>query len=242
MTAAARRASIRRKMPGPHTLGDDGADQPPGALVEGRVDLAKPPVVHHLAPELHEHDPERALLHRQPQAGFDQRQQAGPRIPGSARLGRGHPPVEIRGDRLERGHQDRPLVGEVVVQDPLADPGLARDLLHREPGVAVAGETPDGGRTISARRMGATARAGGSAGSPFLDWSPDQLSGLAAAASSGRGRGWVTRAPGAAALGGALGFETLELDRRVIGEGHCGGDGRVALRRSGGASRWQIRR
>src|SRR5437870_10846250 len=118
------------KGPRPDALGDDGADEPPHPLVERGVDLAKAAVVHHLAPELDEHDPEGALLDRQPQTRADQRQQPGPPVPRPARPRRRYPADAIRRDRLERGDQDRPFVGEVVVQDPLAHPRLARDPLH----------------------------------------------------------------------------------------------------------------
>src|SRR5438445_12119641 len=142
------------KGPRPDALGDDGADEPPHPLVERGVDLAKAAVVHHLAPELDEHDPEGALLDRQPQTRADQRQEPGPRVPRPTRLRRRDPAIEIGRDRLERGDQDRPLVGEVVVQDPLAHPRLARDPLHPQTGIAVARHATDGG----AHELGAPER------------------------------------------------------------------------------------
>src|SRR5438552_14045468 len=131
------------KGPRPDALGDDGADEPPHPLVERGVDLAKPPAVHHLAPELDEHDPEGALLDRQPQARRHQCLEPRLRVLAAPGLRRRHPPVQIGRHRLERGHEDRALVGEVVVQDPLAHPGLTRDLFHGEPRVPIARQTPD---------------------------------------------------------------------------------------------------
>src|SRR6516164_9562357 len=86
-------------------------------------------------------------------------------------------------------------------------------------------------RTISARRSGATPRLGLM---PVLSWLDDQLSlGTAtpssAACRAGAGRVALARG-GAAALGRALGFQPLEVDRRVIGEGHRRGDGGMARR------------
>src|SRR5947208_17142947 len=87
-------------------------------------------------------------------------------------------------------------------------------------------------RTISARRSDATPRSGLM---PLLfDWSTNYLSRgprtssrAAAAAWPRRGRALVGRA--AAAFRRALGFQPLEVDRRVIGEGHRGGEGGMAL-------------
>jgi hypothetical protein len=131
-------------MPARTPIRHHGSDHSPHSIVEGRVDLAQAAVVHHLAPELDEHDPEGALLDGELQARLDQGPEPGPRVPRPARLGGGDPAIEIGRDRLERGDEDRPFVGEVVVENALAQAGLARDLLHGEAGVAVAGETPDG--------------------------------------------------------------------------------------------------
>src|SRR5262245_144375 len=129
---------------GPHPLRHHGSDRSPHAIVEGGVDHAKAAVVHHLAPELDEHDPAGALLDGELQTRFDQYPEPGPRVPRPAGLGGGDPTIEIGRDRLECGDQDRALVGEVIVENALAQAGLPRDLLHGEAGVAVAGETSDG--------------------------------------------------------------------------------------------------
>src|SRR5439155_4312945 len=126
-------------------LGDERADLSAHPPVECGVDLAQPPVVHHLAPELHEHDPEFPLLPRQPETGGDERAQARAGVAGTPGLGGGDPAVEVRHHHLERANQDRSLVGEVVVEDPLADARLAGHLLQREARVAVAGQAADRG-------------------------------------------------------------------------------------------------
>jgi len=130
---------------GADPLGDQRADLPAHPLVKGGVDRAQPPVVHHLAPELDEHDPELALLHRQPEAGGDEGAQARAGLARTPRLCRRDAAVEVRRHGGERGHEDRALVGEVVVEDPLAHAGRARHLLHREARVAVAGQAADRG-------------------------------------------------------------------------------------------------
>src|SRR5215475_6682593 len=82
-------------------------------------------------------------------------------------------------------------------------------------------------RTISPRRSSATPRLGLMLRS-FLGWTTNYH--CARLRRQGRGlgvRALVRRA--AATLGGALGFQPLEVDRRVIGEGHRVGDGGVTL-------------
>src|SRR6516164_11699240 len=84
-------------------------------------------------------------------------------------------------------------------------------------------------RTISARRRGATPRLGLTAALAYLIGRPIIFTRAAAVKRArGRGRRALDRA-GAPALRRALGFEPLEVDRRMIGEGHRRGDGRMTL-------------
>src|SRR5215472_11422161 len=84
-------------------------------------------------------------------------------------------------------------------------------------------------RTISARRRGATPRLGLTAALVYLIGRPIIFTRAdAVKRSAGRGRRALDRA-GAAARRSALGVEPLEVDQRVIGEGHRRGDGRMTL-------------
>ena len=111
------------------------------------------------------------------QARLDQRPQPGLRVPRPARLGGGDPAIEIGRDRLERGDEDRPLVGEVVVENALAQAGLARDLLHGERRSSRRGrDTSDGG----AHDLGAPKRRHAASGAhamhrPSFDWTTNYL-------------------------------------------------------------------
>ena len=120
------------------------ADEPPRARVGLAVDRGQAPVVEGLAPELDEHGPEVAALHRGlRQARITARSRA--RASRAPRACDRHPAVEIGGHPQGGGGRASPLVAEVVVEDALAHPGLRGDPLHGEARVAVARETADGG-------------------------------------------------------------------------------------------------
>ena len=111
-----RRARRARRAP----TADEGA-------VERRVHLAQARVVRHLAPELHEDDPDLAVVDGPPGSRGPGR---GAATPGRRRCGPGRP---ARGGRGPRRPPPAPRRGwracrEIVVQDPLADARLARDL------------------------------------------------------------------------------------------------------------------
>src|SRR5215831_3780657 len=86
-------------------------------------------------------------------------------------------------------------------------------------------------RTISARRSGATPRLG--LMPSFLGWTTNYLCVRRRRQARQAGPapvGSLLARGGAAALGRALGLQPLEVDRRVIGEGHRRGDGGMARR------------
>src|SRR3989475_5974278 len=107
-------AAARANRPTPAPRGAERAVRPPPPPVERGVDLAQPPVVHHLAPELYEHDPELPRLRRQPETGGDERAQARAGIAGTPGLRGGDPAVEGPPHHFERGPQDRSPVGAGV--------------------------------------------------------------------------------------------------------------------------------
>src|SRR5439155_2937762 len=226
-------------------LGAGRADLSAHPPVERGVDLAQPPVVHHLAPELHEHDPELPRLRRQPETGGDERAQARAGIAGTPGLGGGDPAVEVRHHHLERGHQDRSLVGEVIVEDPLAHARRAGHLLQREARVAVAGQTADRGAHDLLPPERGDANLGAHAlfliGRPIIIEAPPHRQG--GGRGSGGGRGAGAQAPArrraAARSASSRSSSTAEWSAKVIAAAIARWPARSAMSR---CIAWQILR